>query len=196
MTRITKELTSQIVKAAVAKAGVPAREEKLAAQKLELFEALRVETLGGKEKAAAYDAVNARAKKAYMDLPQALRENHNICRTSSRLYLNLAGLSVEYRFKDLRVMSRSRVAVLADNPLVQQFHDVAGSERDLQAERDALETQVKAVVSSYTTVAKLVADWPESAELVPAAPPPVNHNPPATLISSLNASIGLPGGAK
>lgn len=196
MTRITKDLTSKIVKAAVAKAGVPAREEQLATRKLELFEALRVETLGGKEKAAAYDAVNAQAKKVFKGLPEGLREHHNICRTSSRLYLNLAGLSVEYRFKDLRVMSGSRVAVLAENPLVQQFHDLSAAERELKEERTARETQVNAVVSSYTTVAKLVAAWPESAELVPAAPPPVKQNLPATLVSSLNASIGLPGGAK
>lgn len=196
MTRITKDLASKIVKAAVAKAGIPVREIKLENDKFLLFEALRVETLGGKEKAAAYEGVNARAKKAFKDLPQELREHHNICRTGSRLYLNLAGLSVEYRFKDLRVMSGSRVAVLAENPLVQQFHDLSAAERELKEERTALETQVKAVVSSYTTVAKLVAAWPESAELVPAAPPPVKQNLPATPVSSLNASIGLPGGAK
>ena len=63
--------------------------------------------------------------------------------------------------------------------------------KDLQEQERALRAKVRAVVESVTTVARLVEVWPEVTELLPEIHAGPKGTLPATLISDLNAEIGL-----
>lgn len=196
MTRITTALKNAIVKNALSKSGVTARLEAVKANRLDWAERARVHSLGGPEKDAEYRKINEESRKAYEALPPGIRQNSTIVRTNSRLYLNLAGLSIEYRFDDLRIMSSCREVITADSPLCQEFHDLASEEEAACAQGTVVEAQVRATLDKFGTVKRLLEAWPEVLELLPAASVSAKPNLPAIQVDDLNKLVGLPGGAK
>lgn len=64
-------------------------------------------------------------------------------------------------------------------------------EKDLQERERALRAKVKAVIESVTTVGRLVEVWPEVQDFLPEVMAGPKGNLPATLISDLNAELGL-----
>lgn len=64
-------------------------------------------------------------------------------------------------------------------------------DKDLQERERALRAKVKAVVESVTTVGRLVEVWPEVQDFLPEVMAGPKGNLPATLISDLNAELGL-----
>ena len=81
----------------------------------------------------------------------------------------------------------------ADHALTIEFEALEALRKQLEDERGTLRQNVRAAVNAVTTVAKLLAVWPEAAELLPtsAAPKP---QLPAVNVQVLNAAIGLPTG--
>lgn len=64
-------------------------------------------------------------------------------------------------------------------------------QKDLTEQERGLRAKVKAVVESVTTVGRLVEVWPEVSDLLPEVHAGPKGTLPATLISDLNAEIGL-----
>lgn len=64
-------------------------------------------------------------------------------------------------------------------------------EKDLTERERALRAKVKAVIESVTTVGRLVEVWPEVQDFLPEVMAGPKGNLPATLISDLNAELGL-----
>jgi hypothetical protein len=79
----------------------------------------------------------------------------------------------------------------ADHPLTVEFEALGTIEADLNDRRNKLKYDVRAMVNSVTTVARLLAVWPEAKELIPtyAVQP---KNLPAVNVEQLNSAIGLP----
>jgi hypothetical protein len=64
-------------------------------------------------------------------------------------------------------------------------------EKDVQERERALRAKVKAVIESVTTVGRLVEVWPEVQDFLPEVMAGPKGNLPATLISDLNAELGI-----
>lgn len=64
-------------------------------------------------------------------------------------------------------------------------------DKDLQERERALRAKVKAVIESVTTVGRLIEVWPEVQDFLPEVMAGPKGNLPATLISDLNAELGL-----
>lgn len=63
--------------------------------------------------------------------------------------------------------------------------------KDVEERERALRAKVKAVIESVTTVGRLVEVWPEVQDFLPEVMAGPKGNLPATLISDLNAELGI-----
>jgi hypothetical protein len=63
--------------------------------------------------------------------------------------------------------------------------------KDVEERERALRAKVKAVIESVTTIGRLVEVWPEVQDFLPEVMAGPKGNLPATLISDLNAELGI-----
>ncbi|MGJ0624128.1 Nmad5 family putative nucleotide modification protein, partial [Xenorhabdus bovienii] len=78
-----------------------------------------------------------------------------------------------------------------DNPLVNAFYDLERHYSELEDQREDITNNVEAALLKVRSVKRLLAEWPEAAELLPkdtAKAAPV----PAVRREALNELIGLP----
>lgn len=192
MTRITKELREMMVTNAVRKAGIFDRLEKLAEARHEFAESARVDALGGPAAAAAITALQAQQRALAASVPECVRAGGELINTSNSIYLNIAGMAYRASWIGFRPTPYCH-KLMAGHPLVQLFLDIEAQSKALDAEREQLEAQVRAALGSFTTVNKLLAAWPEAAELLPEySPAKPKATLPAVPVADLNKLIGLP----
>lgn len=190
-TRLTNPLRDRIVANALAKAGITAAEEALQVKRFAWAEAVRAKINGAPDDELL--KLEAKAAKALTLLPEHLRpDDGEILLRRDYDYVNLAGLSICVKFAEKRIVPRPKCAIPADDPLVQQFHDLDAEEKDLRDRRSTIRAQVRAVLNSVTTVKKLLAVWPEAKELLPENLEEAKVNLPALAVNDLNTMIGLP----
>lgn len=78
------------------------------------------------------------------------------------------------------------------SPELCDIHDgILKAQEKLNERKDTLRDNVRQIVASATTVAKLLAVWPEAAQFIPTdlAPKPKVNLLPAVLVGNLNAMI-------
>lgn len=105
---------------------------------------------------------------------------------------------VPYEVYDSRHGTHIASIIKPDHPYMAARNAVRDAKAILEAMKTELTEQerglrakVKAVVESVTTVARLVEVWPEVSDLLPEVHAGPRGTLPATLISDLNAEIGL-----
>ncbi|MFM5431445.1 Nmad5 family putative nucleotide modification protein [Aeromonas veronii] len=197
--RLTNQIKQQIVTAAIAKAGIPAEEEALRLRRVDWAEAVRVDSLGGKEGAEAVDKAIEQIKAITKALPEGVTTGYQPINVDSNFYLNCGGISLRPRFngtfgydshlEEIRKPCRS-FKLAADHPLAIEFHQLEQDAKSLKEKREHIENSVAAAMSGISTDNQLLKVWPEAAELMPKEIQKVQL--PAVQTADLNALIGLP----
>lgn len=205
MTRLTKALREKMVIKAIETAGITEGFAGLTSRRAKLAEDVRVFSLGGTENVARIEKAVAKIKKMQSsdELKVVNRTNFYCSINASLRYCNLAGAQVhlyfngqhntmgniESVFKDVTPQS---VTLTADNPLVSEFHKLSKERDGLISRRDGLKAQVDATLAQFTTVKKLLDQWPEAKDLLPTNLEESKPLLPVVQVKDLNCLIGLP----
>lgn len=196
-TRLNTHLRTRIVENALAKAGIDAAQTAVDTDFNVWAEDLRVFLNGAPD--AVLIAAEKKALKAVNELPKhMIGSEPTLLRRDNYFNVNLAGANLQPNLyavsgeRENRIIPRGRLAVLADNPLVQRFYDIEARKKEIADKRTTLRAQVKAAIASVTTVASLLKSWPEAKELLPANLEEAKSQLPALAVTDLNAMIGLP----
>lgn len=196
--RLTDEIKHQIIKAAAVKAGIPA-EEALRLRRVDWAEAVRVDSLGGKEGAEAVDKAIEQIKAITKALPEGVTTGYQPINVDSDFYLNCGGISLRPRFNGTFGYDSCHEAVrkpcrscklAADHPLAIEFHQLEQDAKSLKEKSEHIENSVAAAMSGINTDNQLLKVWPEAAELMPKEIKKAQL--PAVQTADLNALIGLP----
>lgn len=190
MTRLNNHLRDQIVTAALAKSGNTTAIEAVEARRQEWAERVRLAALG--DGGAKLEALVKRIEKLEREIPEGYRSGFPLIRTRGYLTLNCAGLTVRVNGWEGTKIAPAAHTLLADDPLVQQFHDICAEEAANSAQKDKVTSSVRAAVNGVTTVAKLLKVWPEAKELLPAYVEEAKVQLPALQVADLNNLVGLP----
>lgn len=198
--RLTNHIKETIIANAIEKAGITAEHESIRQRRADWAEAVRVKACGGEDGVRALVAAEKAIEGALATLPESLRSDRSALRQDDDISVNVAGLSYRAKFNGFgdwggeRVYKNtpSSVTLLADDPLVAQFH---GIEND---KRTNIIANLRAVLDKVTTDKALVKTWPEAVELLPSSSEAVKATLPALPVADLNQMIGLPtcGGAE
>ncbi|WP_455508190.1 Nmad5 family putative nucleotide modification protein [Enterobacter sp.] len=135
--------------------------------------------------------------------PEALKTSNSITRKDNDMYLNLAGSRVNVYFNGnyrryesgspdhIHKIAPSEFTLLADDPLVTEFYGFDALYKQIQNDESDIRQNVSAALSKVRTVKRLLEEWPEAKELLPADASSVPL-PPAIRRETLNEMIGLP----
>ncbi|MDE9456088.1 Nmad5 family putative nucleotide modification protein [Xenorhabdus bovienii] len=201
---LTKEVKSLIVKNALAKAGIFEKEEQLYKDRANWSDKIRIEAIGGITMETAIQNIKSEIKTLAAKIPESLRVDDMPVREAIYIEINLAGVSVVAYFNGARErylyrenrnhiykITPKNTILLADNPLVNAFYDLERRYSELEDQRETITNNVEAALLKVRSVKRLLAEWPEAAELLPkdtVKAPPV----PAVRREALNELIGLP----
>jgi hypothetical protein len=205
MTRLNKSTREAIIENALDSAGVIARENALIARRAKLADDVRLFAIGGAEREVELlnklkkikDDLNALDKNffSYVDLVCGRNEYYirsNFAGRSSTLHFNGHESEMHsdpHEFKNL--VSYNRVVITADNPLNDEFDAINKEQRIVDNLLLHVESEVRAMVNSVTTIKKLLEIWPESKDLLPK-----NEQVQSTAlvadVAKLNTMVGLP----
>ncbi|EAQ4380070.1 hypothetical protein E9973_24445 [Salmonella enterica] len=200
---LNKAVKEIIVDNALAKAGIPQRKKALRAARADWAERVRLKAIGGPE--AEAEVLNTKKKIAALiaKVPEELRTDNMIIRTRADIYLNLAGSRVcayfNGNYKGYESGSPEHICkvtpyeytLLADDPLVTEFYGFDALYREIKSDEADIRQNVTAALDKARTVKRLLEQWPEAKELLPAENTIVPL-PPAIRREALNEMIGLP----
>lgn len=199
--RLTNGIKDTIIENAVEKAGITAGDDAVRQRRADWAEAVRVKACGGEEGVKALATAEKTIEEALATLPDSLCSHKNVLRRDNDISVNVAGLSYRAKFNgregwhgDAEVYKNtpSYVALLADDPLVAQFHEIENDQRALNEKRANLAAHLRAVLDKVTTDRALVKLWPEAVELLPSVSEANRAALPAVPTADLNKMIGLP----
>ncbi|EEQ4769977.1 hypothetical protein F3F18_001765 [Escherichia coli] len=203
---LTNHLKTQIINNALEKAGIPKRKSALRAARVEWAERVRLAAIGGVEKEAEILKILKIIKKIetlVSKLPEALKTANNIIRKECYMCLNLAGSRVTVYFNGnyrgyesgspdhIHKIAPGEFTLLANDPLVTEFYGFDALYEQIQSDESDIRQNVSAALSKVRTVKRLLEEWPEAKELLPADAPSAPL-PPAIRRETLNEMIGLP----
>ncbi|HIB4008129.1 TPA: Nmad5 family putative nucleotide modification protein [Escherichia coli] len=135
--------------------------------------------------------------------PEALKTANNIIRKTCYMCLNLAGSRVTVYFNGnyrgyesgspdhIHKIAPGEFTLLANDPLVTEFYGFDALYEQIQSDESDIRQNVSAALSKVRTVKRLLEEWPEAKELLPADAPSAPL-PPAIRRETLNEMIGLP----
>ncbi|MBD2782512.1 Nmad5 family putative nucleotide modification protein [Xenorhabdus szentirmaii] len=198
---LTKDVKNEIVKNALIKAGIFDKKEQLYKDRADWAEKIRIEAIGGENMEKGIQNIGSEIKALVDKIPESMRKSDMPVRETDRIEINLAGSRVYAYFNGARERFNNRdyvfkitprgTTILADNPLVNEFYALENRYRELENQRETITHNVEAALLKVRSVKRLLAEWPEAAELLPkdtvkAAPVP------AVRREALNTLIGLP----
>lgn len=200
---LNKAVKEIIVDNALAKAGIPQRKKALRAARADWAERVRLKAIGGPEAEAEVLKTEKKIAALIAKLPEELRTDNMIIRTRADIYLNLAGSRVcayfNGNYKGYESGSPEHICkvtpyeytLLADDPLVTEFYGFDALYREIKSDETDIRQNVTAALDKARTVKRLLEQWPEAKELLPAEDAVVPL-PPAIRREALNEMIGLP----
>jgi hypothetical protein len=201
-TRLNKRIKDAIIRKAVVKAGIGDRRDELKQRRIDWIEKVRVQSIGGIENDRKMKAIVKRFEKATVDLPEDIIDG-NLFNRDYDIYINVAGFAVYGYFngnvgscglsKDfVYKLTPHKATIEAGDPLADEFHDIENDGNDLDDDESKIKANVEGVLSTTTTIKKLLEIWPECKELLPDDLSPVTANLPMVQTEDLNKMIGLP----
>ncbi|AXD71505.1 hypothetical protein LHY41_000300 [Salmonella enterica] len=200
---LNKSIKEKIVDNALAKAGIPQRKKSLRDARADWAERVRLAAIGGPEAEAEVLKTEKKIAALIAKVPEELRTDNMIIRTRADIYLNLAGSCVcayfngNYRAHEsgqpdhICKVTPYEYTLLADDPLVTEFYSFDALYREIKSDETDIRQNVTAALDKARTVKRLLEQWPEAKELLPAEDAVVPL-PPAIRREALNEMIGLP----
>lgn len=197
MTRLNQRIKDHIIDKAVEKSGIGKEKDAHQQALYKLTEDIRIESLGGVESAKNVEKIARQMQKLHDQLPTIMRSSQfrPVRRDYEMHRLNLGGRRVTLRYGETTEERRfcpSGFTLQGDHPLVVEFDRLIGVEQDIDKRIEDIRSQVRASLSKFTTVKKLLESWPEVKELLPDQLEEVRPQLPAIQVADLNALIGLP----
>jgi len=202
MTKLTKAVKEQIIQNAVNKSGLIDEHDKIVQRRAEWANNVRLFAIGGVDEDEKLIVINERHLTLVKSVPENIRmQGRSPAQTSNELYVNVAGISFRAYFhgglnynraEQVYRISPSSVTLLADNPLVAEFHEIHNQQEEYDNKLSNLKNSVAGVIEKITTVKKLLGVWPEAKELLPDDIEKKVVNLPAVQTADLNKMIGLP----
>ncbi|WP_250952097.1 Nmad5 family putative nucleotide modification protein [Escherichia coli] len=180
---LTNHLKTQIINNALEKAGIPKRKSALRAARVEWAERVRLAAIGGVEKEAEILKIIKKIETLVSKFPEALKTANNIIRKECYMCLNLAGSRVTVYFNGnyrgyesgspdhIHKIAPGEFTLLANDPLVTEFYGFDALYEQIQSDESDIRQNVSAALSKVRTVKRLLEEWPEAKELLPADAP-------------------------
>lgn len=200
--KMTNAIRDKIVTNAVAKSGLNDVRDAIVKQRAEWAEKVRLDAIGGIEVDKRIEELRNQHAELMSSVPSVVRrDGGGIVRRDDDIWVNVAGISfcanyhggVGYPdFKQVYKVSPSSHTLLADNPLVAEFHEIHNKQAEYDDKLSTLMNSVQAAVQKVTTVKKLLEVWPEAKELIPEEVEKQVKQLPAIKTEDLNKMIGLP----
>lgn len=200
---LNKSIKEKIVDNALAKAGIPQRKKALRAARADWAERVRLAAIGGPEAESEVLKTEKKIAALIAKLPEGMRTNSTLVRKDHDIYLNLAGSRVSAYFngnyrgyesgspEHICKVTPYEYTLLADDPLVTEFYGFDALYREIKSDEADIRQNVTAALDKARTVKRLLEQWPEAKELLPAENATVPL-PPAIRREALNEMIGLP----
>lgn len=199
--KLTNAIRDMIVHNAVAKSGLNDVRDTIVKQRAEWAEKVRLEAIGGVEEERKLVDINKKHEALVNSVPEGLRmSGRNPARTTNEIWVNVAGITFSAYFhgglgysgyEQVYRISPSSHTLLADNPLVAEFHEIHNKQSEYDDKLSTLMNSVRAAVQKVTTVKKLLEVWPEAKELIPEEVEKQVKQLPAIKTEDLNKMIGL-----
>ena len=200
--KLTNAIRDVIVHNAVAKSGLNAVRDAIVKQRAEWAEKVRLESIGGTEVEKELEELRNKYIKLRDSVPEKVIMNYGaIIRRDYDLLVNVAGISfrvyfhggLSYSYDELvNKITPMEHTLLADNPLVAEFHEIHNKQAEYDDKLSTLMNSVRAAVQKVTTVKKLLEVWPEAKELIPEEVEKQVKQLQAIKTEDLNKMIGLP----
>ncbi|EAA6845048.1 hypothetical protein DRX19_29700, partial [Salmonella enterica subsp. enterica] len=177
---LNKAVKEIIVDNALAKAGIPQRKKALRAARADWAERVRLKAIGGPEAEAEVLKTEKKIAALIAKLPEELRTNSTFVRKDHDIYLNIAGSQTyvyfngNYRAHEsgqpdhTRKIAPYEYTLLADDPLVTEFYGFDALYREIKSDEADIRQNVTAALDKARTVKRLLEQWPEAKELLPA----------------------------
>ncbi len=198
--RLSKQIKEAILNAALAKAGIPAKQQAIRSRYAAWAEAVRVRYVTPEQSALIENARNA--SKAVQD---TLKDRSFYPNTSTGIeYANIGGQRRTVYFcgatsregredrPSIVAPSHGDVILAADDSLTEKLYAIDHDAKALKDETEQLTLSLWAVLNSVSTDKRLIEVWPEAVAFIPAAERAATPNLPALPIAELNKLIGLP----
>lgn len=200
--KMTNAIRDKIVQNAVDKSGLNDVRDAIVKQRAEWANKVRLDAIGGTEEEQKLAEINNQYESLCESVPKSLRlSGRPPVMTDTDIYVNVAGISFYAYFngqlkkhtcETVRKISPSTYTLLADNPLVAEFHEIHNKQAEYDDKLSTLMNSVQAAVQKVTTVKKLLEVWPEAKELIPEEIEKQVKQLPAIKTEDLNKMIGLP----
>lgn len=203
MTRLNNKIREAIIKNAIVKSGVVAREDELIARRAKLADDVRLFAIGGADAEKKLDSEFEKVRKQLKKLDDGFFKytSYPSPRTDYDIDVNFAGRAARLYFNGLEhnqgkavyknYITGNRVVITVDNQLNDEFDEIEIEQRTVNDLRAHVKAEVTAMVNSVTTVKKLLEIWPESKELLPPEEQ-VQSTAIVANVDNLNTIIGLP----
>ena len=210
MTRLTKAIREKMVGKAIQTAGINTEFLKLRTRRAALADAIRVDSLDGQDTIdgiiAEYDKIRASVSSDGFKKVQGYGFN-DMYKDYELYNINLGGMRVtlQYNGQYDRAMIvgvdrayrspvpyDNNVNYPADHEFTKTFLSIEKERRALVSRRDGLRVQVSATLKQFTTIKKLLEQWPESKDLLPSDLNESKPQLPVVQVKDLNCLIGLP----
>ena len=204
-TRLNSAIRDQIVKNALTSSGYFSEQKQLVEDRAQF--AAHVHSLVLAKDGVTEDGLDKELAKLKANSSSYISASES---KSTWMRVNLAGISVDLNFNGaehshhsthlgssygdgsvIRWVPRNRPDI-ADQVLKQDFLDLAARQTKNTENKDRIESTVRAVLRSVSTVGKLVESWPEAVELLPDELVAVSGTGLAVIPADLNALCGIP----
>lgn len=193
--RLNKSHKEEIARKARALSPIHKQIEALLEERKLLAEKIRVESLGGAEKATKYQSIADKIIKLREDLPENLLSHSQGVTMNSSIFVRT----------DNQYYSRRHLMLPKTSVVSGECYDMTTKSKYLPALLESIEKEeayakelselyanVYASISSITTVKKLLDQWEEAIELLPPELKQPKAQLPALQTHKLNKAIGLP----
>lgn len=202
MTKLTKAVKEQIIRNAVIKSGLIDEHNKIIQRRAEWANNVRLFAIGGVDEEKKLIAINEQYITMRESVPNVLKGDlRKPVKTDNDIYVNVAGISFTALFngqlgydksEHIYKITPNNTVLLADNPLVAEFHEIHNQQEDYENKLSDLKNSVNGVIANITTVKKLLDVWPEAKELLPPDIEKQTVQLPMVQTADLNKLIGLP----
>jgi hypothetical protein len=202
MTKLTKAIKEQIIENAVNKSGLIDEHNKIIQRRTEWANNVRLFAIGGVDEEKKLVAINEQYFNMHESVPGNLKGDfRKPVKTDNDIYVNVSGISFTALFngqlgydksENIYKITPNNTVLLADNPLVTEFHEIHNQQEDYENKVVTLRNSVNGVIANITTVKKLLDVWPEAKELLPDDIEKQTVQLPMVQTADLNKLIGLP----
>lgn len=193
--RLNKSHKEEIARKARALSPIHKQIEALLEERKLLAEKIRIESLGGAEKATKYQNIADKIIKLREDLPENLLSHSQGITMNRSIFVRTDNQYYSRRHLMLpktSVVSGECYDMITQSKYLPALLESIEKEEAFQKELSELYENVYASISSITTVKKLLDQWEEAIELLPPELKQPKAQLPALQANKLNKLIGLP----